>query len=199
MDKSFQRKWDDVAESSQKILNTNPICSSNHNPSDSSLNGFQLVKNRNGTASTGGEINRGFASDWDNDWGNGNGAAAAAAAASGATSIAMQQRTMIESDEKSTAIENHCDGATSLIANTTSRYNRYKMGNKRSAAEQPWSNGRQRQNSNRIFERIRSMKTQCETTSQLNLKIVAHLLLHHLIIIVFPSLHSSAEQPFKIE
>lgn len=175
INKTFQRKWNDVENSSEKILNTNSICSSNHNLSDSTLNGFQSVNNRNETASMGGgQTNRGFACNWDNDWGNGDGGAAA----SGATSIAMSQQSMIQSDEKSISIRNRCDGATAL-SERSYRYNRqtanrssmhHSNNNNQSAAGQPWSNNRYRHSSNSLFESVRPMKTQCETTGQLLLQ-----------------------------
>lgn len=167
MDKTFQRKWDDVGKSSEKILNTNSICSSSHNLSDSTLNVFQSVNNRNGTStSMGGQINHGYACAWDNDGGSCNGAA------SGATSIAMDQQLMIQSDEKSISIRNRCDGATALNERPT-RYNRQMHNNRsmhsinnQSGAGQPWSNNPPRQSSNALFESVRPMKTQCKTTGQ---------------------------------
>lgn len=172
MNKTFQRKWDDVGKSSKKILNTRSIYSSNQNLSDSTLNGFQSVNNRNGTASASasmdGQINHGFACDWGNgDGGSGSG--------NGAASIAMDQQPMTQSDEKSISIRNRCDGATALNVHRSTRYNR-QMGNRsnmhnsnnnnQSAAGQPWPNDRQRQSSNALYESVRPMKTQCETTGQ---------------------------------
>lgn len=172
MDETFQRKWNNAGKSSEKILNTDFVCSPNHDFSDRTINGFQADKNRNKTASLGGQINQGFASDSDNDWGNGNGAASCA------SSIAVDQQPMIQSAEKSIPIKHGCDGATASNVSST-RYHR-QMGNragmysknnnsnnkKSAAGGQPWTYDRQRQNSNALFERIRSMKTQRETTGQ---------------------------------
>lgn len=167
-----------MTKSSEKILNTNAVYSStstsNHNLSASTSNGFQLVKAQNGTASMDGQINHGFSSEWNDNWGNdsGNGAAA-----SGHTSTAMDQQPMIQSVEKSISNKSHNDGATALNVNST-RYNR-QMGkrgstysnsnnkNKRATGGQAWSNDRQHPNSNeKLFESVQSMRTQCETTGK---------------------------------